>query len=441
MLAPERLTEVAWWGATATCALLYACGGHNDGTNQLGQSAGGSANASAATGGSSVAVSGGAGKSASAGSTAPVIAGSHAAAAGSGGQSASAAAGMTAAAAGVGAGVPTGEFGDTGQAGTGGALAPAAGSGGAGGAPDTAPPCATVIPPSMDCTAKLAPGDERMCTLGTRQYIVHAGKTLNACEPVALVIDAHGATETAPQQLGTEMFCTGMLCWSGLGSGWAAESDTPGGGFIAVFPQGLNNMWQASDADFMLQIVDEMKKLANIDPKKVYISGISNGGFLTFQTGCPHSDVFHGMAPNSGGSNCDSVKAPIPLISFDAMPDFAYDGHKTANMSVVTANHCKGDAKPWLTIDKTTTDTVCRSAKNDKAATLVPCNTVMADIKPTVCKIWDDCDPGSKVVWCDVAPNDEHGASNAATDAHILYENNTILNTPSLAWRFFKSFW
>jgi poly(3-hydroxybutyrate) depolymerase len=265
---------------------------------------------------------------------------------------------------------------------------------------------------------------------------------MNPCKPVALVIDAHGATETMAQQLGKEQFCSGTLCWAGLGSGWAAESDTDHGGFIAVFPQGNNNMWAASDATFMLNIVTEMKKLADIDPNKVYISGISNGGFLTFQTGCPNSDVFKGMAPNSGGSDCTSVKAPIPLISFDAMPDFAYDGHKSANMSVVTANHCKGASKPWLTIDGTSDLAVCRSAKQDTKATIVPCKDVKsAMVKPTTCVIWDDCDGGVKVAWCDVAPNTEHGASNAATDAHILYENDSILNTPSLAWHFFKMFW
>jgi poly(3-hydroxybutyrate) depolymerase len=302
--------------------------------------------------------------------------------------------------------------------------------------------CDMVIPPSTDCSAMLAPGDERTCMIGSRSYIVHAGATLNPCKPTALVIDAHGATETAPQQRGIEAFCSGSLCWEGLGSGWAAESDTPGGGFIAVFPQGISNRWSASDADFMLQIVDAMKKLADIDPEKVYISGISNGGFLTFQTGCPHSDVFRGMAPNAGGSSCTSVKRPIPLISFDAEPDFAYAGHQTANMSVVTANHCQGEAKPWITVDSKYEEAVCRTAKQDTMAKLVPCTQVTsAPVEPTVCKIWDQCDEGVKVAWCDVAPNTEHGAANAATDAHIIYENNTILNTPSLAWRFFKLFW
>lgn len=336
--------------------------------------------------------------------------------------------------------------------------APAAGSGGASppdvtvagaaapagmaGAPATET-CDIKIPSSMDCAAKLAPGDERTCTLGSRKYIVHAGRTMNPCKPVGLVLDAHGATETMEQQIGKEKFCSsGDICWAGLGSGWAAESDTDHGGFIAVFPQGNNNMWAASDADFMVDLVTEMKKLADIDPNKVYISGISNGGFLTFQTGCPHSDIFKGMAPNAGGTNCSTVKAPIPLISFDAMPDFAYDSHKTANMSVVTANKCKGEGKPWLTIDGTSDLAVCRSAKQDTMATIVPCKDVKsAMVKPTVCKIWDDCEGGVKVAWCDVSPNTEHGSSNAALDAHILYENDSILNTPSLAWHFFKMFW
>jgi hypothetical protein len=33
------------------------------------------------------------------------------------------------------------------------------------------------------------------------------------------------------------------------------------------------------------------------------------------------------------------------------------------------------------------------------------------------------------------------GAGNESLDGHIIYENDTLLNTPSLAWRFFKQFW
>jgi poly(3-hydroxybutyrate) depolymerase len=318
--------------------------------------------------------------------------------------------------------------------------APAMGAAGAG-MTVTEPACEITIPPSMDCGAKLAPGDERMCMLGSRMYIVHAGKTMNPCKPVGLVIDAHGASETAIEQLGTEAFCSGEICWHGIGSGWKAESDAPTGGFIVVFPQGNNNMWSASDASFMLDIVDEMKKLADIDPKKIYMTGISNGGFLTHQTGCPNADVFSGMAPMAGGSACNTVTKPIPIISFAATGDFAFDGCKSANESVAMANNCQGSPKPWKTIDKNTTETWCRDSKQNTMAKLVPCNTVTSVmIEPTECVFWDQCDGGVQVVWCEVAPNTEHGPENASLDAHIIYENNTLLNMASVAWSFFKQF-
>lgn len=311
------------------------------------------------------------------------------------------------------------------------------------GTPTEPSTCATTIPSSTKCGDKLAPGDERTCTVKNRKYIVHAGKTMNVCKPVALVIDAHGATETAVQQLGKEKFCAGAgTCWAGLGSGWAAESDTPAGGFIAVFPQGLNNVWNANDANFMMDIVDEMKKVANIDPDKIFMSGISNGGFLSFQTGCPHSDVFKGISPVTGGSTCRTTKKPISVISFDGKPDFAYDGNLAATTAMAKLNNCKSGPKPWKTLDATTTEAVCRTAKQDTKAQIVPCTQVKsAKIKPTTCKIWDQCDGGTRVVFCDVAPNTEHGASQAALDAHILYENDSILNLPSVAWRFFNGTW
>jgi poly(3-hydroxybutyrate) depolymerase len=340
----------------------------------------------------------------------------------------------------------TGGGGSTGSAGAGAAGAGAAGAGAAGTGAAGAPAeekCDKVLPPSMDCSAPLAPGDRRSCTLGTRQYEVYAGKTLNPCKPVPLVIDAHGATETAVQQAGEMEFCAGALCWHGLGSGWKAEADTPGGGFIVVFPQGINNVWDNTDADYMVQIVAEMKKNNTIDEKKVYISGISNGGALTYWTGCPHSDVFHGMAPHSAGDNCTAVTQPIPVIQFDDMPDFAYQSSVDATNTMVMLEHCKGGPKPWVTVDGTYTEAVCRSAKEDVNATLVPCNTVMSStpLQPTTCQMWDQCDGNVEIVFCEVAANTEHGAGNEATDGHIIYENNTILNTPSLAWRFFKRFW
>jgi poly(3-hydroxybutyrate) depolymerase len=323
------------------------------------------------------------------------------------------------------------------------------GSGGqdaAGQAADSA--ACTKAVPSADCNAPIAPGDMKDCMLGQREYLIYAPKNFDSCNPVPLVIDAHGATETAPQQLyGMPPFCAGAgTCWNGPGSGWRLEAEEPEGGFLLVTPQGISNRWsQGTDPDFMMQLVTQVETVANIDPKKIYITGISNGAALSYWTACAHPDVFTGLSPNSGGtlgaSVCSTLSKPLSDIQFDDKPDFAFNDSQSSVTALAMADHCKEGPKDWKTIDSTTTDKLCLLNPDDNATKLVPCNSIMPAVEPTTCQIWDQCDGNVQVVFCQVAAGTMHGASNAAVDGHIIYENNTNLNTASVAWRFLRSFW
>jgi poly(3-hydroxybutyrate) depolymerase len=306
----------------------------------------------------------------------------------------------------------------------------------------------TKAAPSADCNTRVAPGDMKDCMLGQREYLIYAPKNLDPCNPVPLVIDGHGASETAPQQLeGMPPFCAGAgTCWQGPGSGWRLESEEPEGGFVLVTPQGIGNRWsQGTDPDFMMQLVTQIETVANIDPKKVYITGISNGAALSYWTACAHPDVFAGLSPNSGGtlgaSVCGMLSKPIIDIQFDDKPDFAFSDSQSSVTALAAADNCKEGPKDWKTIDSTTTDKVCLLNPDDNATKLVACDTIMPPVQPTTCRIWDQCDGNVQVVFCQVAAGTLHGASNAALDGHIIYENSTNLNTPSVAWRFFRSFW
>lgn len=313
-------------------------------------------------------------------------------------------------------------------------------------APEASAACTKVITPSMDCTMPLAPGDNKSCMLGTRQYFLYAPKNLNVCEPAALVIDAHGATQTAQSQLsGMPAFCTGATCWKGPGSGWRLESETPGGGFILVTPSSATsgNTWDTTaDPAYMAQLVDAVKKVAMVDPKRVYMTGISNGAQLSYATGCMNPSVFSGISPNSGGvlggTFCNMISKPLSDIQFDDMPDFAFSDSQSSVTNLAKVDNCKEGPKAWKTFDSTTTDPVCLKNPDDNATTIVPCNSITPAVKPTTCQLWDQCDGGVRVVFCTVAAGTLHGAANAAIDGHIIYENSTNLNTPSVAWRFFK---
>jgi poly(3-hydroxybutyrate) depolymerase len=332
-----------------------------------------------------------------------------------------------------------------GVGGTAGAAGAAGGEAGNGGVP-----CTMQVTPSKDCSAPLAPGDDRSCTVGMRQYYVYAPKNLNVCEPAALVIDAHGATQSAESQVyGMPQFCTGgTTCWKGPGSGWRLEAEEPGGGFILVTPSSATsgNTWDAmTDPPVMMQMIEAVKKIANIDPKKIYFTGISNGAALSYWTACANPGVFAGISPNAGGvlggTQCSMLSKPQSVIQFDDEPDFAYNDSMTTVTAMAKSDNCKEGPKDWKTIDSMTTDPLCRVDPDDNATKLVPCNTIMPAIKPTTCQIWDQCDSGVEVVFCKVAAGTLHGSANAAIDGHIIYENDSHLNTPSLAWRFFKSHW
>jgi poly(3-hydroxybutyrate) depolymerase len=318
--------------------------------------------------------------------------------------------------------------------------------GGTGSAADAAAACTKVITPSMDCAAPLAPGDYKTCTLGSRQYLLYAPKNLNVCEPTALVIDAHGATQSSPSQLfGMPAFCVGTTCWNGPGSGWRLEAEAPGGGFVLVTPVSATsaNTWDTtSDPAFMVQIVSAVEQIAMIDPKRVYMTGISNGAELSYATGCMHPDIFSGISPNSGGTlggtECNMLAKPLADIQFDDMPDFAFSDSQSSVTNLAKVDNCMSGPTAWKTFDSTTTDPVCLKNPDDNATTLVPCNSITPAVQPTTCQLWDQCDGGVRVVFCIVAAGTLHGAANAAIDGHIIYENSTNLNTPSVAWRFFK---
>jgi hypothetical protein len=140
------------------------------------------------------------------------------------------------------------------------------------------------------------------------------------------------------------------------------------------------NTWDATtDPPVMMQIIDAVKKVADIDPKKIYMSGISNGAALSYWTACANPGVFAGIAPNSGGvlggAQCNSLSSPQSDIQFDDQPDFAFNDSQSTVTNMAATDHCKEGPKDWKTIDSTTTDPICLLDPDNNATTLVPCNS------------------------------------------------------------------
>lgn len=95
--------------------------------------------------------------------------------------------------------------------------------------------------------------------------------------------------------------------------------------FITVFPQSQKRTWRADSADAKraLAILDEVQKQYKTDPKRVYLTGLSMGGFGTWSLAAKYPDRWAAIAPICGGGDpkkADSIKA-LPCWCFHGGAD------------------------------------------------------------------------------------------------------------------------
>ncbi len=74
--------------------------------------------------------------------------------------------------------------------------------------------------------------------------------------------------------------------------------------FIVILPQAVKG-WQAEgdDAKRALAILDEVQKTYKVDGKRIYLTGLSMGGFGTWSLATALPDKWAAIAPICGGGN------------------------------------------------------------------------------------------------------------------------------------------
>ena len=132
----------------------------------------------------------------------------------------------------------------------------------------------------------------------TRAYRVLRPKAWSKEKAVPLVLALHGGGGTAAQM---DRSTNGQL---------GREADKRG--WIVVCPQGVAKGWNdgrpltsrrdrqrkgVDDVAFLGALIDEMHKTWNIDRSRVYATGISNGGFMSFRLGIELSSKIAAIAP------------------------------------------------------------------------------------------------------------------------------------------------
>lgn len=160
-----------------------------------------------------------------------------------------------------------------------------------------------------------------------RDYVVHVPATYDASKSVPLVLMLHGTAAD-----GEAMY---------NGSGWVGLSEKEG--FIAVFPSSLRykivdngelkniTKWNTvPDADWSLQpgevakddikflrkVIQEVKMKYNIDSKRVYLNGFSNGGAMAAKCSIEMSDILAAVCSNASAFYTDTFYTPKRNIPY-----------------------------------------------------------------------------------------------------------------------------
>ena len=119
-----------------------------------------------------------------------------------------------------------------------------------------------------------------------REYLQYAPSGLGSKRP--LIISCHGMNQSAKYQ------------WDALKD---AKTLADKEKFVIVLPEGIKNGWDISgdrDINLIKDLIAQMKKDFDIDEKRVYLSGFSMGGMLTYHAMNKIPDVIAAFAPISG---------------------------------------------------------------------------------------------------------------------------------------------
>ena len=150
--------------------------------------------------------------------------------------------------------------------------------------------------------------------------------------PVPLAVILHGFTGSG----------------AGIEEYWEMEDQAELDGFILAYPDGSQNglglrFWNATpaccgigsgvdDSTYLYDLIAEIRLTYDIDPRRIFVSGHSNGGFMSHRMACDHSDTIAAIASLAGATYPDSTDCeaeyPVHVLQVHGTDDgvISYDG-------------------------------------------------------------------------------------------------------------------
>jgi polyhydroxybutyrate depolymerase len=151
-----------------------------------------------------------------------------------------------------------------------------------------------------------------------RQYKLYRPAALKRDVPVPLVLVLHGG------------FGNGANAEASLH--WDRSADAHG--FVVLYPDGIARAWNAGaccgqpmqrqidDTGFLTALAEQTIRDENIDPHRVYATGISNGAMMAYRLACEAPLAFAAIGPVAGtfSKACEHPK-PTSVLAIHGLDD------------------------------------------------------------------------------------------------------------------------
>ena len=193
----------------------------------------------------------------------------------------------------------------------------------------------------------------------TREYIVHVPANLPR-GPAPLLLALHGGGGDMDQQA----------------KNYGLKEKAAQAGFIVVFPSGSSRMpggilatWNAGtccggavkqgvdDVGFLQEVVARVGRQTNVDRTRVFSTGMSNGGLMSYRLACDAPGLLRGIAPVAGTDNTArcTPSRPTAVIHFHARDDdhVPFEGGKGPKTRADTSfTSVPATIAKWVGIDR-----------------------------------------------------------------------------------------
>lgn len=270
----------------------------------------------------------------------------------------------------------------------------------------------------------------------SRSYLVHVPRGYDPARATPLLVALHGGG--------------GNMQFQADDANYGLISKSDSAGFIAVFPNGYSPFpggklatWnagnccgqsrnkQVDDVGFIRAVLSQVQGRLNVDPGRIYATGMSNGGMLAQRLACEMAETFKAIAAVAGTDNTRSCTParPISVLAIHAQDDdhVLFDGGAGPG-----AFRDESKVTPFTAVP----ETMSRWVRRDRCSAAPP--TRVLDRPGAYCERYSGCADGVQLQLC-VTETGGHSWPGAGKVRGGKAPASQALSANDVMWDFFSS--